>query len=74
MYYGIGGGTTQKSFKQDTQAVYKMMLRDHREHLQAGFGQWEFMGLPGPGMQGEAGAVHVAFMERWDSEDIDNPN
>ena len=37
-YYGIGGGTTQKSFKQDTKAAYKKMLRDHQEHLLAGFG------------------------------------
>ena len=29
-YFGVGGGTTQKSFKQDTKAVYKKMLRDHR--------------------------------------------
>ena len=71
-YSGIGGGTTQKSFKQDTKAVYNKMLRDHREHLLAGFGQWEFLGLLGPRMQGEARAVHVAFMERWDFEDADN--
>ena len=41
-YSGIGGGT-----KQDTKAVYNKMLRDHREHLLAGFGQWEFRGLLG---------------------------
>ena len=71
-YSGVGGGTTQKSFKQDTKAVYSKMLRDHREHLLAGFGQWEFLGLLGPRMQGEARAVHVAFMERWDFDDADN--
>ena len=71
-YSGVGGGTTQRSFKQDTKAFYKRMLRDHREHLLAGFGQWEFLGLLGPRMQGEARAVHVAFMERWDFEDEGN--
>ena len=73
-YSGVGGGTTQKSFKQDTKAVYKKMLRDHREHLLAGFGQWEFLGLLGPRTQREARAIHVAFMEKWDFEDLDNPD
>ena len=37
-YAGVGGGVTQKTFKQDAKAVYQKMLRDHREHQLAGFG------------------------------------
>ena len=73
-YSSVGGGTTQKSFMQDTKAVYNFFLQDHREHLLAGFGQWEFLGLLGPRTQGEARAVHVAFMEKWDFEDLENPD
>ena len=68
-----GGGTTQKSFEQDAEAVYSKMLRDHREHLLAGFGQWKFLGLLGARLQGEARGVHVAFMDTWDFENIENP-
>ena len=72
-YSGIGGGTTQKTFKQDAKAVYNKMMRDHKEHLLVGLCQWEFLKMLGPRLQGEVRAVHVSFMDYWDFENLRNP-
>ena len=65
-YSGVGGGLSQRHFKQDAKAVYNKMLRDPQEHLMIGFGQWEFITLLGSRLTGEARTVHAFFMEMWD--------
>ena len=72
-YSVTGGGLTQRQFKQDAKAVYNAMLRDPQQHLITGFGQWEFIGLMGSRLTGEARTVHASFLERWDFDDLDNP-
>ena len=47
-YTSIGGGLSQRQFKQDAKVAYIKILRDPREHLMVGFGQWEFITLLGP--------------------------
>ena len=37
-YSGVGGGLSQRQYKQDAKAVYNKMLRDPQEHLMIGFG------------------------------------
>ena len=49
-------------------------LRDPREHQIDGFGPWEYLGLVGGLLSNEARDVHSAFIDKWDFEDIDNPN
>ena len=71
--YTGGGGTAQKTFKQDSKAVYNKMLRDPKEHILIGLCQWEFLKMLGLRLQGEARAVHVAFMDYWDFENDQNP-
>ena len=72
-YSGVGGGLSQRQFKQDAEAVYDKMLRDPQEHLMIGFGQWEFIALLSARLVGEARTVHAFFMEMWDFEDRENP-
>lgn len=72
-YSDVGGGATQKTFKQDAKTVRARMLRDPTGHLLAGFGQLEFLTLLGSKLSGEARGVHVAFMDTWDFENADNP-
>ena len=72
--YSGGGGAAQRAFIRDIKAVYQKILRDPREHLMEGFGQWEFLGLVGGLLINEARDVHSAFIDRWDFEDVENPN
>ena len=72
-YSGVGGGLSQRQFKQDAKAVYNKMLRDPQEHLMIGFGQWDFITLLGARLTGEARTVHAFFKEMWDFEDRENP-
>ena len=71
--YG-GGGAVQRSFVRDIKAVYQKMLRDPREHQMNGFGEWEYVGLIGGILLGEARDVHAAFLDTWNFEDVDNTN
>ena len=72
-YSGTGGGLTERQFKQDAKAFYNAMLRDPQQHLITDFGQWEFIGLMGSRLTGEARTVHASFLERWDLDDPNNP-
>ena len=72
--YSGGGGAVQRSFVRDIKAVYQKMLRDPREHQMDGFGEWEYIGLMGGILLGEARDVHAAFLDTWDFEDVDNTN
>ena len=42
------------------------MLKDPHQHQMDGFGRWEFLGLLGVILQGEARDVYTAFMKEWD--------
>ena len=70
-YSGTGGKVSPKSFKQDAKEIYNRMVRDPREHMLVGFGQWDFLTQLGSWSLGEARTVHVSFMDTWD---IDNPS
>ena len=72
--YSGGGGPVQRAFIRYIKAVYLKMLRDPREHQMDGFGQWEYLGLVGGLLSNEARDVHSAFIDKWDFEDVDNPN
>ena len=62
-YLGVGGGSSQRKFKQDAKVVYNKMLRDPQDHLMVGFGQWEFISLLGSRLSGEARTAFFNFLK-----------
>lgn len=73
-YFGVGGGSTQRIFKQDTNVVHQRMLRSPIEHVLVGFGQREYIQLLGTWLSGEARTVLSSFLDEWNFEDVDTPN
>ena len=72
--YSGGGGVVQTTYFRNIRAAYQSMLRDpHRQQIE-GFGQWEFLGLLGVTLGGEAREVHNSFMDEWSFEDRNNSN
>ena len=69
-----GGGTARAAFIRDVRTIYRLELRDLQEEQLEGFGQWEYLNLPGVTLAGEARDVHRAFMGEWNYVDKSNPN
>ena len=62
--YARGGGSAQIAYIRSARAIYKQMLKDPHQHQMDGFGLWEFLGLLGVILQGDAREMHTAFMEQ----------